>query len=244
MNYFNFADCVVISCPFPFVSSFSCRLWTSCHFFQAPDPSVTPQSRFCISHCPALLTAHLFCTLLSRIKMSVFDPSFTVDFDSTLCSLRSVRDRPWAEGQGSPSTAPTPQSALSSLGSAEVHIPFRNKMSRCMLTSLQFTKKTFPHWNKRHTDALCCEIHTLTCSFLPALQFEWLHRYWSFDLILQKHVPVHFWVSELLMLLQLNADQWAFTNSVTNVSVKHISGMPIWVHFIASINLEEFQVAD
>lgn len=141
MNYFNFADCVVISCPFPFASSFSCRLWTSCHFFQAPDPSVTSQSPLCVFHCPALLTAHLFCTLLSRIKMSVFDPSFTVDFDSPLCSLRSVRDRPWAEGQGSP----PPQSALRSLRSAEVHRPFRNKMSRCVSTSLQFTKKTFPH---------------------------------------------------------------------------------------------------
>lgn len=93
MYYFSIADCVVISCPFPFVFSFSSRLWTSCHFLQAPDPSLTSQSYVYIPHYPAplILTAH-WSSSLSSIKMKVSIWSFgTVDFDSTLCSLGSAQ---------------------------------------------------------------------------------------------------------------------------------------------------------
>lgn len=76
-------------------------------------------------------------------------------------------------------------------------------------------------------------MHTLTCSIHPVLQFEWLHCYWSFDLILQKHEPVHFWVTKLLMLFHLNADQWAFTKKkyLSQTSLECPFGYILLLHF-------------
>lgn len=128
--------------------TFSWRPWTSCFFFQAPDPSVTSQSCFCVSHCPTPLTFIRWSyTMLSWIKMSAVDRFFTVDFVSTLLLkvnpvslLWAHRDLHLVQGQ-EPSSTTHPTVGPNSSGSVDIHLPFRQKMMQCAWTSSQFIKQ-------------------------------------------------------------------------------------------------------